>query len=85
MSRIQESEYGSLRKIAEHIQTHRGKPMAFESLSRTLSGQRELSLIEARQLANLLRVPMSEIIRRMGIPFGVRDNVEGRADRRSVK
>lgn len=82
---IKESRFGSLRQLAPKLRARSGKPMDVAALSRMLSGEREMVLDEARQLANLLGVPMGEVIRRAGVPFGIRDNVEKRAERRSVE
>lgn len=68
----------SLRKIAPLIRGRSGKSLDVAAVSLMLRGLREISLSEARQLANILEVPMSEVIKRAGVPFGVRDNVERR-------
>lgn len=73
--KIKESPYGSFRKLASHMRNSLGSRMDHAMVSRMLRGEREIQLHEARQLADLLGVPMSEIIRRSGVPFGVRDNL----------
>lgn len=76
--RIQESEHGSLRRLAAKMRNRQGEPMNIAPVSLMLRGKREIVLSEARQLADLLGVPMGEVIKRAGVSFGVRDNVERR-------
>lgn len=76
-SKIKESPYGSIRQLAKHMRNRLGSKMDHGMVSRMLSGERDIQLHEARQLADLLGQPMSEIIRRAGIPFGSRDNLPG--------
>lgn len=78
IERIKESGYGSLRSLAPKIRGKLGKRLDVAALSLMLRGKREIKLGEARQLADLLMVPMGEVIRRAGVPFRGRDNVEGR-------
>lgn len=73
--KISESPYGSLRRIAKYVKTRLGTSLDHSSLHKTLHGTRTMQLHEARQLADLLGQPMSEIIRRAGVPFGRRDNL----------
>lgn len=72
---IKESPYGSQRQLAKRMRARDGSPLDRSALSRMLRGEREIFLHEARQLADLLGQPMSEVIRRAGIPFGKRDNL----------
>jgi hypothetical protein len=80
MKQIAESPYGSLRKLAPRMRNRLGSALQVSALSRMISGERDMQLHEARQLADLLGQPMSEIIRRAGIPFGRRDNLPEEAD-----
>lgn len=73
---IKGSAYGSLRQIATRIENRLGEELDHSALSRLIHGKRTMQLHEARQLADLLGVPMSEVIRRAGIPFGKRDNLD---------
>jgi hypothetical protein len=74
-NRIKESPYGSMRALAKRMRNRLGKPLTHADVSRVLSGDSTMQLHEARQLADLLGQPMSEIIRRSGVPFGKRDNL----------
>lgn len=73
--KIAESPYGSMRQLAKHMRQPDGKPIDHSAVSRMLRGERAIQLHEARLLADLLGVPMAEIIRRAGVPFGKRDNL----------
>ena len=75
LSQIKASQYGSLREIATRVKNNQGRPIGPGPLSRAINGERELHLPEIRELADLLGVPMGEMIRRLGIPFGKRDGV----------
>ncbi len=74
-AKIAASEAGSLRQLAFRMRNRLGNVTAPSQLSRALSGERELLLHEVRQLADLLGVPMGELIRRMGVGFSPKDNV----------
>lgn len=73
--KISESPYRSMRQVAKNIRVRVGSSMDLGALHRTLHGKRTMQLHEARQLADLLGVPMGEVIRRAGVPFGKRDNL----------
>lgn len=72
---IAESPYGSMRQLAKRMRNRLGSTLDVSALSRMLNGEREILLHEARQLSDLLGKPMSEVIRRAGVPFGTRDNL----------
>jgi hypothetical protein len=71
---VAESPYGSVRQLARHMRYPDGSVFNHSQVWRMLNGERDICLYEARQLADLLGVPMSEVIRRSGVPFGKRDN-----------
>jgi hypothetical protein len=74
-NKIAESQYGTMRQLVKRMKNRQGKRMGVAALSLMLSGERTIGLEDARQLADLLEVPMSEIIQRAGIRFGRRDNL----------
>ena len=71
--KIRKSPYGSLRQLAKRIQIINGKAMEPMALHRLIYGKRMLQLNEARQMADLLHVPMVELIRRWGVSVGAHD------------
>lgn len=60
------SPLGSLRKLATAIQSRQG-PMHPAALVRSIHGTREFTLSEIEQIANLLNVPILEVLRRCGV------------------
>ena len=67
--RIAESPHGSLSRVARKMQGRTGRPLEPSMLSLMLRGKREMRLDEARQLANLLGVPLIEVLRHVGLPL----------------
>jgi len=72
---IEASAYKSVRGLARHMTSRSGGVMDHTSLHRAINGLRQIQIGEARQLADLLGVPMSLVIQKSGVPFGKRDNV----------
>lgn len=73
-ARIRESRYRSMRGLAPHLLNIRGRPMSIDGIWKRLHGRRPLRIAEARQLADLLAVPLPELLRRAGVD--VRDQVD---------
>lgn len=72
--KIRSSPYKNYRQLAMQLTVYTtGKPFESMALYHLINGRRMLQLPEARQLADLLHVPMIEVIRRWGIPVGVHD------------
>lgn len=67
-TKIRDSKHKSQRVLCQSIHDERGNPMHQMGLSRIINGIQRLELFQARQMADLLEVPMMEIIRRWGIP-----------------
>lgn len=61
------SRYGSQRKFCKLLDGRKGEQMDPSALTRTLNGERELSLREATQMARLLGVTVDELAMRMGL------------------
>lgn len=72
---IKESPYSSIRQLAKQMRKPDGGVIDHSAVSRMIRGERAIQLYEARQLADLLGVPMSMVIKKAGIPFGKRDNL----------
>ncbi len=68
--RIKASPFTSIRQLAPRIRNRNGKPLTVPALSLALRGQRALLLDEARQLAELLREPVAEVLVRAGLRGG---------------
>lgn len=64
---IRRSSFGSQRRLARKIRGRSGKPLDPAALSLMLRGKRSIQLSEARQLADLLNVPLIEVLRHAGI------------------
>jgi hypothetical protein len=78
-ARIRASRYRSMRRLAPHLANTRGRPMANSGLVLVLHGRRPLRIGQARQLADLLGVPLPEVIRRAGVDVRDEgDDVEAR-------
>ncbi len=70
--KIKASRYRTLRGVARRMQGRNG-PMEMSSLFHMLKGTRQMKLVEARQLADLLEIPLIDVIRRAGVHVGPRD------------
>lgn len=68
------AEKGSQRSLAQAMRQRDGKPVEPASLNRLLHGQRLMQLHEARQMADLLEVPLADVLRHAGIR--VRDEAD---------
>ena len=64
MNRINK-KFLSLRHFSEHMVTKNGKPMDVSAVSRTLRGERSMSVYEAKQIAHLLDVSVDEVAKRI--------------------
>jgi len=64
---IRKSPYGSQRRFARKIRGRHGKPLDPSALSLMLRGKRAMQLHEARQFADILDVPLADVIRHAGI------------------
>lgn len=64
---IAKSPYGSQRRLARKIMGRHGKALDASALSLMLRGKRQMQIDEARQLADLLDVPLVEVIQHAGI------------------
>lgn len=73
-ARIRASRFRTMRRLAPHLANTRGRPMANSGLVLVLHGRRPLRIAQARQLADLLGVPLPELLRRAGVD--VRDEVD---------
>jgi len=66
--RIAESQWGSQRQFVPNIETRpSGSPMRVEAWTRMMAGEREMTLFEAVQIADLLDVSLKDIVFRMGM------------------
>lgn len=64
---IRMNGFKSKRELAEKLKNSEGKPLDPAALSRLLHGERQMSLIEAKQLSTLLNAPYVEIVRHAGV------------------
>lgn len=64
---ISRTAYGSQRRIARKIRGRHGRPLDPAALSLMLRGKRAMQISEARQFADILNVPLIEVLRRAGI------------------
>lgn len=60
-------KFGSHRKFAPHIISRVGKPLDHAQLSRLLRGERDMTIREAKQLADLLDVPILDVLFHAGV------------------
>lgn len=75
---VRASRWRSLRRLAPEVRGLEG-PLSISALSMLLSGKRSMRIEEARQLADLLAVPLLEVLRRAGIDTrGPEDDLEAR-------
>lgn len=78
-ARIRASRFRSMRGIAPHLRNIRGLPMSIDGLVQRLHGRRQLRIGEARQFADLLEIPLADVLRRAGIDTrGPEDDLEAR-------
>jgi len=64
---IRKSPYGSQRRLAKKLRGRHGRSLDPSALSLMLRGKRAIQLHEARQFADLLDVPLVEVLRHAGV------------------
>lgn len=64
---IKKSPYGSQRRLSRKLRGRNGRPLDPAAVSLMLRGKRAIQLHEARQFADLLDVPLFEVLRHSGI------------------
>lgn len=64
---IRISPFRSQKNIAAQIKGKSGKPLAPEAITLMLQGKRVMQIEEAKQIADLLKVPLAEVLAHAGI------------------
>jgi hypothetical protein len=71
--KLKMSKFRSWRALAPNLFNRKGAAIDPAEISRLLNGDRGVDIWEARQLADLLRQPLGEVLRRLGIAFTPKD------------
>jgi hypothetical protein len=64
---ILKSRYRSQRQLSRHIIGANGNPLDPSALSLLLRGKRQMQIHEARQLADLLDLPLADVLIHAGV------------------